>query len=68
MTTRMKRSSIEALVVAILCALPCVLVIEGLLLPDILGVSMVPIGVFGISLWLNTYRIERRKHTPAIHS
>lgn len=50
-----------------LCALPVVLLIEGMLLPDILGVSMVPIGVLGISLWLNTYRTERRKHTLAVH-
>jgi len=67
MTTWMKRGNIEALVVAILCTLPGVLVIEGLLLPGILGVSMVPMGVFGISLWLNTYRTERRKNTPAIY-
>ena len=63
----MKSRNIETLVVAMLCALPVVLLIEGLLLPEILGVSMVPIGVFGISLWLNTYRTERRKHTLAVH-
>jgi hypothetical protein len=59
----MKRGVSEAFVVAILLALPGVLVIEGLFFPDILGVSLVPMGVFGVALWQST---SRKKHARAV--
>jgi hypothetical protein len=64
MVTCMKRSSIEAFAVSMLLVLFCVLVIEELFFPDILGVSMIPMGVFVVALWLDTYRTSRKKDTP----
>jgi hypothetical protein len=63
----MKRSGVEAFVIAALLALAGVLVIEGLFFPGILGESLVPIGVLGIVLWLNSYWTSRKKHTGAIN-
>ena len=63
MTTRMKRSRIEAFAVSILLALFGVLVIEELFFPGILGASMIPVGLFGVALWLQT---SRKKDVPVI--
>jgi hypothetical protein len=63
----MKKIRVEAFMIAILFALPGVLVIEGLFFPDLLGVTLVPMGVFGIALWLNTYWTSKKKHTLAVN-
>ena len=56
----MKRNSVVALLVAILLVVPGALVIEGLFFPHFLGVTLVPLGVFGIALWFNTYRTSKK--------
>jgi hypothetical protein len=62
----MKRSGVEAFLVAILLAVPAVLVIEGLFYPDFLGVTLVPLGVFGIALWFDTYRTSKKRPAQAV--
>jgi hypothetical protein len=62
----MRESSLLVSVVGVLLAFLGVLVIEGLFFSGVLGVSLVPMGVFAVALWLGTYRASRKKHTQAI--
>jgi undecaprenyl pyrophosphate phosphatase UppP len=62
----MKRNSVVALLVAILLVVPVALVIEGLFFPDFLGMTLVPLGVFGIVLWFNTYRTSKKRQAQAV--
>jgi len=48
-------------VAGILLTLLVVLVVEEALRPQDVGMTMIPTGVFGVFLWLNAYRISRKK-------
>jgi hypothetical protein len=62
----MKESSFLAYVVGILLAFLGALAVEALFIPSALGVSMVPMGVFAVAVWLNAYRTSRKKHSRII--
>jgi positive regulator of sigma E activity len=62
----MKESSLLTYIVGILLAFLAVLVVEALVFPDFLGISLVPVGLFAVAVWLNTYRASRKKHTQAM--
>jgi hypothetical protein len=57
----MKQDSAWALTAGALLTLFGVLVIEALFLPSALGMSMVPMGAFAIFLWLNGYRVSKKR-------
>jgi len=58
----LKRDSIWAIVAGILLTIAVVLTIEELFFPDEVAPSMIASGTFAVFLWLNAYRVSRRKH------
>ena len=59
----MKQDSIWAITTGILLTLLLVLIVEGAFFPQDVGATMIPIGVFDVFLWLNAYRVSRKKQT-----
>jgi len=57
----LKQDSIWAFVAGILLTLLVLFVFEGLFFPRDLGITMIPAGAFVLFLWLNAYRVSRKK-------
>ena len=57
----MSQNSTRTFVVGILFLFLFVLVIDWVFFPDALGMSMVPMGAFALVLWLNGYRMSKKK-------
>jgi hypothetical protein len=66
MTSTMKERNLLVSIVGILLISVEVLLIEGFLLPGALGISMVPVGVFAVGVWFNTYRTSKKGRQKAI--
>jgi len=63
----LKRDSIWAIVAGILLTIPPLLVIERLFFPEDLSPTMIVTGVFAVFLWLNAYRVSRKKAKISIN-
>jgi len=57
----LKRDSIWAITAGILLTLLLVLIVEEAFLPQDVAVTMIVTGVFAVFLWLNAYRVSRKK-------
>ena len=57
----MKRDSIWAILAGILLTLLVLLVVEELVFPNKVALYMIPMSVLVVVLWLNAYRISRKK-------
>jgi hypothetical protein len=59
----MSRDSVWAILAGILLTLLALLVFEELFFPKDLGITMIPSGAFAVFLWLNAYRIGKKKRS-----
>ena len=57
----MRRDSVWALLAGLLLTLIGVLVVVWVLFPDDVVLFMIPMYVFAIALWLDAYRVARKK-------
>jgi len=57
----MSQDNTRTFVVGILLAFLVVLVIDLVFFPGDLGMAMVPMGAFALVLWLNGYRVSKKK-------
>jgi len=57
----LKRDSIWAITAGLLLTLLATLVVVRVLFPNDVALYMIPASVFEIILWLNAYRVSRKK-------
>ncbi len=57
----MKRDSVWAILAGILLTLLVLLVVEELVFPNMVALYMIPMSALVVFLWLNAYRVSRKK-------
>jgi uncharacterized membrane-anchored protein len=63
MSNERTRDSIWAIVAGILLTIVLLLVVEEVFLPQDVSLTMIPLGAVIVFLWLNAYRVARKKQS-----